>query len=245
MFERNKSLNFRYNPPSNSFWKYDLSHESLAAAASGMTSFADLDKRCITFTIHLDDPARHEPLCRTLFGTIEVYLTKFLGRNPRVSHSGLFSALDVNGSKFSGWDRDPRQNHCHGCIFIPHGITAPQVDRLLGSLRDAALMADGVKSGPDAIRFNLFNRNSHAATLADYLAYSLKEAVRIDAGGTFAVILPFDSLILDGGDVEKMVRRRQEEILRTLGGPDRFKVYREAQKDCARKRQRAASTQKE
>ena len=191
-----------------------------------MTSFADLHRRCITFTIHLDDPARHEPLCRTLFGTIEAYFTKFLAKNPRVTHGGLFSALDVNGSKFGGWDRDPRQNHCHGCIFIPHGIAALYVDRLLDRLRDTAMMADGVKSGPDAIRFTLFDRNSHAATLAGYIAYALKEAVRAETVGTFAVILPFDDRASMGKQRKAWIERRQREILQVLGGPDRFKVYR-------------------
>lgn len=191
-----------------------------------MSSFADLHRRCISFTIHLDDPARHEPLCRTLFGTTEAYFTKFLGKNPRVSHCGLFSALDVNGSKFCGWDRDPRQNHCHGCIFIPHGFDVPDLSRLLDMLRDAALVADGVKSGQDVIRFTVFDRNSQAATLADYIAYALKEAVRTETVGTFAVILPFDDRASMGKQHKAWIERKQLEILQVLGGPDRFKVYR-------------------
>lgn len=209
-----------------SFWKYDLKHESLAASASGMSSFTDLDKRCITFTIHLDSPARHELLCRAFFVIIEEYFTNLLGKNPRVSHSGLFSALDVNGSKFSGADRDPRHNHCHGCIFIPHGIAARDVTRLMENLRDAALMADGVKCGPDAIHFAPFDRHSRNATLADYVAYALKEAVRTDTVGTFAVILPFDDCASMGKRRRECIERRQHEILQALGGQDRFKVYR-------------------
>ena len=191
-----------------------------------MTSYADLDNRCITFTIHLDDPARHEPLCRTLFGTVEAYFTNLLGKTPRLTHTGMLSALDINGSKFSGWDRDPRKNHCHGCIFIPHGIEAPDVDLLLDTLRHTVLMIDGVKSGPDAIRFTPFDRNSHTATLADYIAYALKEAVRTETVGTFAVMLPFDDRARMGKQYKAWIERRQCEILLVLGGADRFKVYR-------------------
>lgn len=205
---------------------HDLKHESLAAAASGMLSYADLDRRCITFAIHMDGPDRHDPLCRTLFDTIEGYLTKLLGKNPRVSHCGLFSALDVNGSKFSGADRDPSQHHCHGSIFIPHGIAAQDVDLLLQLLEDTALLCEGTKPGPEAIKFALFDRHSRAATLADYIAYALKEAVRTETVGTFAVILPFDDRASMGKQRKAWIERRQHEILQALGGPDRFKVYR-------------------
>lgn len=191
-----------------------------------MTSYADLDKRCITFSIHMDDPDRHDPLCRTLFDTIEAYFTKLLGKNPKVSHCGLFSAPDVNGSKFSGADRDSRQNHCHGCIFIPHGIGTQDVERLLRQLEITAHEAVGVKCGADAIWFALFDRHSHTATLAHCIGYAMKDSTRIEATGTFAVILPFDDRVSINVQNKDRIERRQAEILRVLGGQDRFKIYR-------------------
>ncbi len=191
-----------------------------------MSSFAELDKRCITFTIHLDDPAQHEPLCRTLFGTIEAYFTKLIGKKPNVSHCGLFSALDVNGSKFSGADRDLRQVHCHGGIFVPHGIAPLDLARLLEILRRTALTLKGVKIGSDAILFKLFDRHSNAATLADYTAYALKEAVREETIGNFSVILPFDDRGCMNGQEQTRIERRQQKNLRVLRGQERFKVYR-------------------
>lgn len=226
MSERIKILNINEKIINFSVRKYDLGNEMIAASASGMTSYADLDKRCITFTIHLDGPTSHDSLCRTLFDTTETYIIKLLGENPRISHTGLFSALDVNGSKFSGADRDPRQNHCHGSIFIPHGISALDVNGLLTKLRNTALMVDGVKCGPDAVQFALFDRHSRPATLASYINYAMKDAIRTDSIAQLAVALPFDDRFNLSKWAQMAIERRQCVILQALGGGNRFKVYR-------------------
>lgn len=87
-------------------------------------------------------------------------------------------------------------------------------------------MVDGVKTGPQAIMFETFDRCSSDATLADYIAYSLKEATRIETIGQFAVLLPFDERTEMGQEALRCINFRQKKVLNILTGPDRFKVYR-------------------
>lgn len=205
--------------------RYDLRHQSIAAAAAGMASYSELDKRCITFTIHLDDPARHEPLCRTLFDTIEEFFTNLRSKKPKVSHCGLASFLDVNGSKFSGADRDHRQNHCHGCIFIPHLTNRQEVACLMRIVAATALAFEGVKIGPNTVHLAVFDRNRATATLVDWIGYAQKEATRFGTVGTFGVFLPFDIRYDLGAIAAKQIIGRRDVILETLGGTEGFKVY--------------------
>lgn len=206
--------------------KYHLQDETLAAAASGMSSYSDLDKRCITFTIHLTDPSKHTELCRHLFYETEQFLTSRLGKKPKVSHSGLASFLDVNGSKFSGADRDFRQSHCHGCIFTPHCLNEQDVVQLIGKLIHAARSSDGVKCSPHAIHLRPFDRQRHTATLLDWVGYAQKEAARVTTSGFLGVFLPFDMHTSYSPMQAEFIKKRRDVILQTLRGPDRFKVCR-------------------
>lgn len=212
-------------------WKYHLVDEVLAAAASGMSAVTGLDQRCIIFTIHLTSMAGHPPLCRTLFDTAESYFTEKGLKRRSVSYSGLASFIDVNGSKFSGADRDHSQVHCHGCIFIPWNISPEDTQQLMTRLEFAAFQACHddqfvVKNTPHANQMKLFDHSRTDADLGDWTEYAQKEACRIATEGFQAVLLPFD---ISGEYDEKtalQIDRKAQKILTMLRGKDRLKILR-------------------
>ena len=213
------------------FKKYDLIDEALAAATAGMHPVTAVDQRCITFTIHLTSAARHEPLCRTLFDTTEVFFTNLGVKRRSASHTGLLSFIDVNGSKFTGADRDTSQVHCHGAIFIPHGISKKDCDKLIKLLASRARHATDqgaliAKPCREAVQFTMFNRNRADASLKNWIAYAQKEEARVGTAGTFGVFLPFDMRQQYGQVVASMIEGKRDKTLATLEGPDSFKTFR-------------------
>lgn len=213
------------------FKKYDLIDEALAAATAGMHPVTAVDQRCITFTIHLTSAARHEPLCRTLFGTTETFFNRLGVKRRSASHTGLLSFIDVNGSKFTGADRDESQVHCHGAIFIPHGISKQDCDKLIKLLASEARHATDrgaliTKQRHDAVQFTMFDRNRSDASLKNWIAYAQKEEVRVGTVGTFGVFLPFDMRQQYGQVVASMIKGKRDKTLATLEGPESFKIFR-------------------
>ncbi|MFC0339955.1 hypothetical protein ACFFII_04155 [Paracoccus niistensis] len=224
-------MNIHNGKHKKTFKKYDLIDEALAAATAGMHPVTAIDTRCITFTIHLTSAARHEPLCRTLFGTTETFFTELGVKRRSASHTGLLSFIDVNGSKFTGAARDESQVHCHGAIFIPHGTSKEDCDSLIKLLaseaRDAtdkgALIA---KPRRDAVQFTMFDRNRPDASLKNWIAYAQKEEVRVRTVGTFGVFLPFDKRNEDGQAVASKIEGKRDKTLAILQGYEGFKVFR-------------------
>jgi hypothetical protein len=208
-------------------WKYDLKNEAIAAAVAGMFPVTNLDQRCITFTIHLQDRARHETLCQNLFDTIELFMENLGRKRKSASYSGLASFIDVNGSKFGGFDRDPSQIHCHGCIFIPHGIDSEQIISLINNMTTSLWgKFDLVKSAPNAIHFSIFDRNRSEATISDWISYAQKEECRIQSEGSFGFFLPFDVRHTYGEKVAAQMEHKRDLVLGMLQGHESFKIFR-------------------
>lgn len=211
-------------------WKYNLVDEVIAGASSGMFPITGLDKRCIIFTIHLVDMTGHPSLCRTLFDTVESFFANMGLKTRSASYSGIASCIDVNGSKFTGADRDMRQVHCHGFILIPWNIGDENVQRLMTKLEWAAYQASHndrlvVKAMPSAVEFKVFDCSRPDSDLGNWVAYAQKEAVRIDKEGDHVVLLPFDIRSEYGADVADMIEGKRDTVLDALQGHDRFKIY--------------------
>lgn len=212
-------------------WKYNLVDESIAAAASGMFPITGLDKRCIIFTIHIVDMTGHPSLCRTLFDTVESFFADKKLKLRSATHCGLASFIDVNGSKFTGADRDMRQVHCHGFVLIPWNICEEDVQRLMTKLEWTAHQASHngrfvVKAMPSAVEFKVFDCSRPDSGLGTWVAYAQKEAVRIDQTGDHVVMLPFDMRSEYGADVAGMIEKKRMSVLSMVRGGDRFKVFR-------------------
>lgn len=210
-------------------WKYDLVNEVLAAASAGMSATTGLDQRCIIFTIHLTSEAGHLPLCRALFDTAESYFIKKQLKRRSASYSGLASFIDVNGSKFSGADRDHTQVHCHGSIFIPWNTSPDDTKRLITVLEFAACQACYeeqfiVKSNPNAIEFKVFDPSRTDANLDGWTQYAQKDAARIAAQGDRMIFLPFDNRQDYGGRVADQIERKRNITLSVLRGRERFRI---------------------
>lgn len=213
-----------------SFWKYDLRDESIAAAVAGMSAYTELDRRCIVFTIHLQERKKHDLLCQIIFEKTEKFLVKLGKKRRSASHSGIASFVDVNGSKFGGADRDLNNVHCHGCIFIPHGITDQQVDDLVISLilttKHSLRCVGVVKTSPNAIHFARFQRKLAGASLKDWVGYCQKDATRLDVEENIGVFLPFDTQESYGLETAKKMARKRDIVLGVLRSSDSFKVFR-------------------
>lgn len=212
-------------------WKYHLVDEVLAAASAGMSATTGLDQRCIIFTIHLNSLAGHPPLCRTLFDTAKSYFIEKGIKRRSASYSGLASFIDVNGSKFSGADRDHSQVHCHGFIFIPWNTSPEDTQQLITSLEFSAYQVcqDGqfaVKSTPDAIEIKLFDPTRKDTDLGSWTEYAQKEAVRIETQGDLMVLLPFDTRTDYGAKVAVQIDGKRQKTLTVLRSKERFKILR-------------------
>lgn len=228
----------RENNAGKLLWSYSLEHEALAAAASGMHKFTGLDERCIKFTIHLNDPTQHEQLCGALFSLVEAYFANSGRRRVSISHSGLMSFRDVNGSKFTGAARDLQQNHCHGFVFIPHAVSDQDAARLAQLMTEAARLCAGVKMAPDAVQVAPFEVRRQGPSLAQAIRYAQKEEARWDVHGTFGVFLPFDIREAYGDRATQHILNKRDLILRTLDSEDSFKVFRASEATNYRTRSR-------
>lgn len=210
-------------------WKYQLVDEVIAAASAGMSATTRLDQRCIIFTIHLSSSAGHPPLCRTLFDTADSYFIEKGVKRRSASHSGLASFIDVNGSKFSGADRDQSQVHCHGFIFIPWNTCREDILQLIAQLEFEARQVrhEGrsvVKSTPDAVEIKMFDPARTDTDLCSWTEYAQKEAVRIATEGDLMVILPFDRRKEYGEKASRQIDGKRQKTLAVLGSKERFKI---------------------
>lgn len=224
-------MKYKENILKTKIWKYNLVDEAIAGASSGMFPITGLDQRCIIFTIHLTSVAGHPQLCRTLFDTTESFFTSMGVRRRSASYSGLASFIDVNGSKFSGADRDRRQVHCHGFILIPWNTKQEDVQRLMVQLEWAAHQASHngqflVKSMPNAVEYRVFDCTREGADLGSWVAYAQKEAVRINTEGDLGVMLPFDIRGEYGSQTASQIEGKRNKVLGTLRSCDRVKIYR-------------------
>jgi hypothetical protein len=224
--KRNKVLNIN-EESQKIIWKYDLKNEAIAAAVAGMFPITNLDQRCITFTIHLHNRTQHEALCRILFDTIEVFMKNLDLKQKSASYSGLASFIDVNGSKFGGFDRDPSQIHCHGCIFIPYGIDSEQIISLINNLTTSLWgRSDLVKTTQNAVHFAVFDRNRSDATILDWISYAQKEECRVESEESFGFYLPFDIRHTYGEKVAAQMEAKRAFVLGMLQGRQNFKIFR-------------------
>lgn len=217
--------------------QYKLANEGIAAAAAGMKSHSQLDERCLIFTVHLTGPAQHEQLCRTMFGKVEQFLESIGLKSPAHSASGLASYLDVNGSKFTGADRDPTQVHCHGMIFCPHGVTDYQYQELIKQLTSAAieLVRDRYllpRNATSVVSITRFDRNRRreadgcSLSLSHWVSYAQKEEVRVSATTGLGIYLPFDMRHSYPKHVREQLEKKRDLILDDLTTSNRFKVFR-------------------
>lgn len=217
--------------------KYNLINEAIAAASSGMKSYANLDERCIIFTIHLTSPSQHRHLCQVMFEAVEQYLENVGFRHKNYHSSGLASYLDVNGSKFTGADRDDTMVHCHGMIFCPCELTEDHYVSLMEHLQNAARVATGdryplVKSPRQAIEITRFNRDRRRDTdgrqlgLGDWVSYAQKEEARISAKTNLGIYLPFDARASLAKHDRARLEKRRDSILQELNSQNSFKVFR-------------------
>ncbi|SCY14003.1 hypothetical protein [Paracoccus tibetensis] len=217
--------------------QYKLVNEGIAAAAAGMKSHSQLDERCLIFTVHLTGPAQHEQLCRTMFGKVEQFLESIGLKCPAHPASGLASYLDVNGSKFTGADRDPTQVHCHGMIFCPHGMTDHQYQELIEQLTSAAielvhsryLLPRNVASVVSVTRFDRNKRreaDGSALALSRWVSYAQKEEVRVSATTGLGIYLPFDMRHSYPKHVRERLEKKRDLILGELNTSNHFKVFR-------------------
>lgn len=212
-------------------WKYNLVDETIAGAASGMFPITGLDKRCIIFTIHIVDMTGHPSLCRTLFDTVESFFADKKLKLRSATHCGLASFIDVNGSKFTGADRDMRQVHCHGFMLIPWNTGEEDVQRLIAQLDWAAHQASHrgqfiVKTMPSAVEFKTFDCSRSDSDLGTWVAYAQKDAARIDKEGDHVVMLPFDMRNEYGVNVAGMIEEKRQTVLDMVRGREKFKVFR-------------------
>ena len=210
-------------------WKYHLVDEVLAAASAGMPATTGLDQRCIIFTIHLTSEAGHPPLCQTLFDTVESCFIKKQLKRRSASYTGLASFIDVNGSKFSGADRDHTQVHCHGLIFIPWNTDPGEIHKLISDLEGAAFQTCHkeqfvVKNNPNAIEFKVFDPSRTDANLGSWTEYAQKETVRIATDGDLMVILPFDLRQDYGAATSRQIEAKRDKTLAVLRSRERFRI---------------------
>lgn len=209
--------------------KYELVDEALAAASAGMSATTGLDKRCIIFTIHLAHVSGHTLLCRALFDTAESYFINKPMKRRSASYTGLASFIDVNGSKFSGADRDHTQVHCHGCIFLPWNTSSSEMIELISQLEVAAFQAcyNGqflVKSNRVAIDFKIFDFLRTDSNLKNWTQYCQKETSRIETTGDVMIFLPFDIRTDYGPKVADQIIKKRDKTLALLRSNERFKV---------------------
>lgn len=210
-------------------WKYHLADESLAAASAGMSATTGLDQRCIIFTIHLTSEAGHPPLCRALFDTVETYFIEKKLKRRSASYSGLKSFIDVNGSKFSGADRDKTKAHCHGSIFIPWNTSVNDAKALVTHLEIAACKVwhDGqfvVKNHPSAVDFKIFDPSRSAANLVTWTEYAQKETTRVTSENVNMIFLPFDIRKNFDAKTSRQIEMKRDKTLQVLRSRERFKV---------------------
>ncbi|MBK4216633.1 hypothetical protein JJJ17_11905 [Paracoccus caeni] len=195
-----------------------------------MSATTGLDQRCIIFTVHLTSMAVHPPLCRTLFDTAESFFFKKGIKRRSASYTGLASFVDVNGSKYSGADRDRTQVHCHGFIFIPWHTSQEDTQQLITRLEFAAHQAclEGqfvVKNTPDAIEIRVFDSTRTDADLGSWTGYAQKEAVRIATNGDLMFLLPFDTRGDYGAKVAGQIEGKRDKTLNLLRSNERFKIF--------------------
>ncbi|WP_347918399.1 hypothetical protein [Paracoccus marcusii] len=212
-------------------WKYHLVDEVLAAASAGMRATTGLDQRCIIFTIHLNSVEDHPQICQTLFQTAESYFSKIGLRRTSATYTGLASFIDVNGSKFSGADRDHSQMHCHGILLIPWNIRIEQVQQLIVRLESASSQANKggqfiTRNSLGAIEIKLLNVHLNNNNLPRWVEYAQKETVRITTEGDLMILLPFDTRVSYGEKVAAQIERKRDKTLISLQGPERFKILR-------------------
>lgn len=201
--------------------------ETLAAAVAGMYKYTELHKRCIVYSVHLKHEKYHDQICRDMFGAAEDFVASLDMVRKGVSYCGLLSFLDVNGSKFTAADRDPALVHCHGSIFIPHGINEDDRNKLIERLKHRISFSQGVRSCQAASEIRNFENEEHKANLLDMIKYDQKEATRIETFGNFGTILPWDIRSEYKSAETLKIEKRQEQVLNMLRGPDRFKIWRE------------------
>lgn len=224
--QKRKTILNQCNYSNHVRWSYDLTHQAIAAAASGMHKFTGLDDRCVKFTVHLQDPARHRDVCSLLFGIAEKFFDDLCRKKPSITHCGLMSFLDVNGSKFTGASRDLTQAHCHGFLFTPHGVVDQEYSQLSDAMADAVRSCDGVKSAANAVQVARFDVRRGGPSLRHAVQYAQKEAVRCDTVGTFGVFLPFDIRNSYGCRPAQHILGKRDAIMLGLESVDCFKVYR-------------------
>lgn len=210
-------------------WRYHLVDESLAAASSGMSATTGLDRRCIIFTIHLNSEAGHPSLCQTIFDTVEKYFIEKQLKRRSASYSGLKSFIDVNGSKFSGADRDKSKVHCHGSIFIPWNTSMDETKALITRLEGAVFKVrhDGqfvVKNHPGALEFKIFDPSRSNASLVTWTEYAQKETARVATAGDCMVFLPYDIRHNFGIKGAYQVEAKRDKTLAMLRSNERFKI---------------------
>lgn len=216
--------------------KYSLMNEAIAAASSGMYPVTGLDTRSLKLTIQLNHRSHHEPLCRELYEATENFCRNLSIRKKSISYSGLGSFLDVNGSKFTGADRDFRQIHCHGFIFIPHNISPEDQDSLISLLEAVALGSTQndqlcVKQSVKAVQIERFVQHQDDKSLLSYVSYAQKEAVRNETVTDFGVFFPFEDRTKIDRKTKAQIEKMQWKTLQTLRGPDAHMIFQAPKKE--------------
>lgn len=213
------------------FGKYHLAKESIATATCAMHPVTELHKRALIFTIHLRNRSDHHRICESIYRHAEIFCEKSGIKKRSLSYTGLASFIDVNGSKFTGADRDSSKVHCHGVIFLPHSLNHELTEILIQNLHGTFISTS--KSGKflqqrsDAVEIKNFDFGAGKKSVLNWIGYAQKEVTRIDSKEEIGIFLPFDLRNSFSQQVRARIEAKQHYILTELRGPSAFKIYRD------------------